>query len=203
MSLTAADSSVGPRVVLGSGSHYRRELLARIVNDFDVIVPAVNETPLAGEPAAELALRLARAKALAVAERRPAAAVIGSDQVAECAGRILGKPGSAAEANRQLLACSGQVLTLHTAVCLVAPGTRSASPCHRDETTLRFRTLTAAEVAAYVARDRPLDCAGSFRFESLGVVLFDEVHTRDPTAIQGLPLLWLSQALNALGVRIL
>lgn len=189
-------------VVLGSGSRYRRELLARVLPRFDVVVPHVDEAPQPGEPAARLAQRLARLKAEQVAASRPGAIVIGSDQVAECDGENLGKPGSAERAIAQLQRCAGRRLILHTAVCVIGPG-GGASAAHLDRTSLSFRQLTPGEIVRYVARDQPYDCAGSFKFESLGAALFSDVETRDPTAIQGLPLLWLAQALAGFGVRIL
>lgn len=189
-------------VVLGSGSAYRRELLARLLPAFEVVVPEVDEAPMAHEPAATLAGRLADLKATAVAARRPRAIVIGSDQVAECGGHILGKPGNEEKAIAQLSRCAGRVLSLYTAVCLLAP--QATAPLrHVDYTRLRFRDLSAAQIARYVRRDRPLECAGSFRFESLGAALFTSVETTDPTAIQGLPLLWLAGALGDLGIDVL
>ncbi len=196
-----AATGIAPQVVLGSGSRYRRELLARLLPAFEVVVPQVDETPMPGEAAPALALRLARLKAAGVASAWPDAVVIGSDQVAECTGRILGKPGTAAAAVEQLGYCAGRPLVLHTAVAVQRPDRRVME--HLDQTTLRFRNLGRDEIQRYVDRDNPLDCAGAFRFESLGVALFSEVATRDPAAIQGLPLLWLAEALRALGVRII
>ncbi len=190
-----------PPVILASGSAYRRELLGRVLPAFEVVVPAVDETAQPDEPAAGLATRLAAAKARAVAALRPGAIVIGSDQVAECAGAILGKPGSAERAIEQLHRCAGRRLVLHTAVCVLGPG--GASRDHLDQTALQLRALDTAAIRAYVDRDRPLDCAGSFRFEALGAALFSSVETRDPTAIQGLPLLWLCGALAGFGVHLL
>jgi len=188
--------------VLGSGSRYRRELLARLLPAFDVAVPGVDEARQADEPADALARRLARRKAEAIAADRPGAVVIGSDQVAECAGRILGKPGTAERARAELAACAGRELVLHTAVCVLGPGGAPAGE-HLDRTVMVFRPLDAAQIARYVERDQPLDCAGSFKFESLGAALFSEVASRDPTAIQGLPLLWLAAELARRGVGVL
>lgn len=201
MPLTDPDQPFPLAVVLGSASPYRRRLLARLLPDFEVLVSAIDETALTGEPGEILARRLALAKAQAVARLRPAAVIIGSDQVAECRGRILGKPGSVAAAIEQLGFCQGHRLTLHTAVSVIAPG--GAIQSTLDQTGMQFRPLTRRQIERYVERDRPLDCAGSFRFESLGAALFAEVLTRDPTAIEGLPLLWLSEALGSLCVRIL
>lgn len=193
--------AVPPPVVLGSGSRYRQELLARLLPAFEVLPPAVDESALPGESPPELARRLARLKAVAVARRRPDAVVIGSDQVAECEGRTLGKPGSAERAVAQLLACSGRIVTLHTAVCLLAP-MGAGEAAHLDQTRLQLRALPPATLIRYVEIDQPLDCAGSFRFEGLGAALFRSVETRDPTAIQGLPLLWVAAALAGFGVDV-
>jgi septum formation protein len=189
------------RVVLGSGSRYRRELLARLLPEFEVVAPDIDESRRPGEDGASLARRLAEEKTRAVARLRPAVIVIGSDQVAECGAEILGKPGTAEAAIRQLAGCAGRVLQLHTAVCVASP--HGQIERHLDTTALRFRVLSGDEIARYVERDRPLDCAGSFRFESLGAALFSEVQTTDPTAIQGLPLLWLAGALARAGVRVI
>lgn len=199
---THPDPSAAPPLVLGSSSRYRRELLARLLPHFEIVAPQVDETRLAGEAGAALATRLAAAKAAAVAALRPEAVVIGSDQVAECDGEILGKPGSVDNAVRQLLRSSGKALTLHTAVCVRAPG-RAVGDAHLDRTLLHFHVLTPGAVARYVERDQPLDCAGGFRFEALGAALFREVDTRDPTAIQGLPLLWVAGALARAGIAVL
>lgn len=190
-----------PVVVLGSGSPYRRELLARLLPAFEVDVPRVDEAAVPGESAPALASRLARLKAERVAAAWPGAVVIGSDQVAACGGRILGKPGTAERAVEQLGHSAGRPLVLHTAVAVLGPG--GAALEHLDQTTLQFRPLTHEEITRYVERDRPLDCAGAFKFESLGSALFSAVETRDPTAIQGLPLLWLAGALRQLGVPVI
>jgi septum formation protein len=189
-------------VVLASGSRYRRELLARVLPSFEVLVPDIDESPKPGESPSGLARRLARQKAQRIARLRPEAIVIGSDQVAECNGERLGKPGSEERAFAQLSRCAGRVLTLHTAVHVTGPG-RHRGRTHLDRTRLTFRNLSPDTIQRYVARDRPLDCAGSFRFESLGAALFSVVQTRDPTAIQGLPLLWLAQALLERGIIVI
>lgn len=189
-------------LILASTSRYRRELLGRLRLPFEVESPGVEETALPGEAPAALAARLALAKAAAVAGRHPGAVVIGSDQVAECRGRALGKPGTAPRAAEQLSAASGSTVVFHTAVAVLAPG--PAGPqVHTDETRVQFRKLSAAEIERYVALDEPLDCAGSFRSEGLGVALFEAVETRDPTALIGLPLIWLAGALASAGLPVL
>lgn len=191
-----------PRVLLASQSTYRRELLGRLLGDFEVVAPEVDETRQPGEPPLALALRLARRKAAAVAGRAPGCLVIGSDQVAALGDETLGKPGTPARAVAQLLRCSGQLVEFHTAVCVAGPGDQ-AEVCHVDTTRVRFRTLTRDAAERYVATDEPLDCAGSFKAERRGVLLLDSIESRDPTAIQGLPLIWLGQVLVARGVVLL
>ena len=128
--------------------------------------------------------------------------VIGSDQVAALGTQILGKPGSVERAVSQLLQCSGQVVVFHTAVCVLGPGSGDQLE-HLDTTRVRFRNLTEADARRYVAADQPLDCAGSFKAERRGVILLESIDSRDPTAIQGLPLIWLADALRECGVEMI
>jgi septum formation protein len=190
------------RLILASGSAYRRDLLTRITRDFDILIPAIDESPAAGEMPGDLALRLARMKAAAIAGLHTRATVIGSDQVAALGSRLLSKPGNEAAAIQQLLACSGQKVRFFTAVC-VLNRQKQFDEAHTDITTVSFRDLSAAEIEAYVRADKPLDCAGSFRAEGLGVALFEAIENRDPTAIIGLPLIWLSGCLQRSGIPIL
>lgn len=186
-------------LVLASTSRYRRELLARLGLPFTVESPAVDETPLPGEAPAALARRLALAKALAVAARHPEAWVIGSDQVADLDGQPLGKPGHRDAAVAQLLASSGRTVQFHTAACVVRGARQLAL---EDTTRVRFRSLERAEVERYVQAEQPLDCAGSFKCEGLGITLFEAIESRDPTALVGLPLIALAQALREAGFRL-
>jgi len=186
-----------PRIVLASTSRYRRELLARVGLPFAAEAPSVPETELAGETPSARAARLALAKANSI--RAPHALVIGSDQVAALDGRILHKPGTEDVAVRQLLACQGRTVTFHTAFAVVATDSGRVIE-HLDRTDVRFRRLERAALERYVRREQPLDCAGSFKSEGLGVVLFEEIVSRDPTALIGLPLIALVQALKSLGV---
>lgn len=188
-------------LVLASTSRYRRELLERLALPFSVQRPEVDETPRAGETPLALARRLAEAKARAVASTRPDAWVIGSDQVAERDGQPVGKPGSAENAVAQLLAASGREQRFHTAFCLFRQDDGGLL-AGEDLTTVRFRTLDADEVRRYVAAESPLDCAGSFKCEGLGISLFEAIDTRDPTALVGLPLIALSAALRQAGYRL-
>ena len=187
-------------LILASTSRYRRALLERLGLPFRIEAPHVDERGASGEAPGERALRLALAKANAVAGRHPGAVVIGSDQVAECQGEVLEKPGTAARAHAQLTAASGTTVAFHTAVALVhADGVTRET--HTDVTRVRFRRLGAAEIERYVALDAPLDCAGSFRSEGLGVALFEAVENDDPTALVGLPLIWLAAALTRAGLN--
>jgi septum formation protein len=191
-------------LVLASTSRYRRELLDRIATRVRCVAPDVEERRLPGEAPADLARRLAAEKARAVADRMPGAIVIGSDQVADRGGLVLGKPGDAATACAQLAACSAAVVHFHTAVCLIdcrgrVPVVHEAA----DLTEVEFRPLSAATIAAYVERERPLDCAGSFKCEGLGIALFERIGSEDPTALIGLPLIALCRLLRAAGVEII
>ena len=194
------ESSPAPRpLVLGSTSVYRRELLQRLRLPFTVAAPAVDETPLPGEPPAQLAQRLALAKAHAVATLHPEAVVIGSDQVADLAGQPLGKPGDHARATAQLQRMRGHTVVFHTAVAVV---------CHASgfvQTDLapvrvRFRELSDAEIERYLRAEQPYDCAGSAKSEGLGISLLEAIDSDDPTALIGLPLIRTCRMLRAAGM---
>jgi septum formation protein len=191
------------RIILASTSRYRGELLRRLLPAFDQRAPDVDEAPLPNEAPAARAMRLAAAKARAIAADAGAALVIGSDQVAELDGTTLGKPGDAAAARAQLARCSGHEVVFHTGVCVVdtrdEPASRSV---HVDTTRVRFRTLDEAVIARYVEREQPLDCAGSFKCEGLGIALFDAIDSHDPTALIGLPLIAVVRMLRERGMEI-
>jgi septum formation protein len=187
------------RLVLGSTSRYRRALLERLGIPFDVAAPDVDESPLAGERPAQTALRLSEAKARAVAARFPDALVIGSDQVADCDGTPVGKPGDRVRAFAQLRALSGRTVVFHTGVALVdAPSGRCRSELVDIAST--FRTLSDDEILAYLDREQPWDCAGSVKSEGLGIALFERIASDDPTALVGLPLIAVARLLRAEGV---
>ena len=188
---------MAPRLILASTSRYRRELLGRLRLPFDAVAPEVDETPSPSEPPARLARRLAVAKAAAVAERHPGAWVIGSDQVAELDGAALGKPGSRDAAVAQLAAMSGRAVVFRTALGLARHGEPSLH--EEDITTVHFRDLGPAEIARYVDLESPLDCAGSFKAEGLGITLFEAIESRDPTALIGLPLIATARLLRQAG----
>ena len=190
-----------PPVVLASSSRYRRELLSRLLTQFDSVAPDVDEARVAGEEPRALSERLARAKAAAVAAIATDAIVIGSDQVAALDGQVLGKPGNSERALEQLLASSGRTVDFHTAVCVIGPR-RSSTDTHVDLTQVHFRALGEAELRRYLATEQPFDCAGSFKSEGLGVALMTRIDNQDPTALQGLPLIWLADCLRRLGVTL-
>jgi septum formation protein len=190
-----------PPLILASTSPYRRELLARLRLAFESIPPEVPEERLEGESPADHSLRLALAKAQAVARLHPGALVIGSDQVAAVGEQLLGKPGDAARCRAQLGALSGKTARFYTACALlgVNAGVRLA---HVDTTTVVFRALSGAEIERYVACEQPYDCAGGFKAEGLGVALFECIESQDPTALIGLPLIWLAGALRGAGYHL-
>lgn len=186
------------RLILASTSAYRRALLGRLRLAFDVVRPDVDETPLPGESPRESAVRLAQAKACAVAiQQADDAWVLGSDQVAELDGQSLGKPGGRDAAIAQLQAMSGHQVHFHTALCLAHPDGRNLRGI--DLTEVHFRTLDDAEIARYVDAEQPYDCAGSFKSEGLGITLFDRIGNRDPTALVGLPLIATCRLLRQAG----
>lgn len=190
-----------PPIVLGSTSNYRAELLHRLLKHFEQVPPGTDERPLAGEAASERALRLSVNKALAAAGIRRDALTIGSDQVAELDGSVLDKPGTVERARDQLAVSSGRSVLFHTGLCLL--DTRSGEQqVHLDTTTVHFRQLTAAEIARYIEQEQPLDCAGSFKCEGLGISLFDTIENVDPTALIGLPLIALAGMLRAVGIAL-
>ncbi len=188
-------------LVLGSTSVYRRELLSRLRLPFEVEPPQVDETPRAGEPPAELARRLAAAKAAAVADRHPAAVVIGSDQVADLDGEPLGKPGSHANAVAQLRRMSGRTVVFQTALTVMCRETGFAQH-DLAPVRVRFRALQDEEIEAYLRAEQPYDCAGSAKSEGLGIALLEAIDSDDPTALVGLPLIRTCRMLRAAGVRV-
>ncbi|MDH5287740.1 MAG: Maf family nucleotide pyrophosphatase [Betaproteobacteria bacterium] len=188
-----------PPLVLASTSRYRRELLGRLRLPFDIEAPGVDEKVLPGETPAQTALRLAEAKARAVAAGRPEGLVIGSDQVASCDGEAISKPGTHANAVAQLQRLSGRTVTFHTAVALVNAATGRVQRELVDVAST-FRSLSPAEIETYLRREQPYDCAGAVRSEALGIALFERIASDDPTALIGLPLIAVARMLRAEGV---
>jgi len=183
-------------LLLASTSRYRRELLERLRLPFNIARPEVDEAPQDGERVPDMAVRLAQAKATAIATQHPGAWVLGSDQAAELDGAPLGKPGHREAAIAQLSAMAGRQVRFHTAVALVRDGETLIA---NDITTVRFRPLTAAEIERYVDAEQPFDCAGSFKSEGLGIALFDAIESTDPTALVGLPLITVARMLREAG----
>ena len=188
-------------LILASTSVYRRELLQRLGLAFEVCAPGVDETPLPGERPADLALRLALAKAQAVAQQHPGAVVIGSDQVADLHGEALGKPGHHANAVHQLRRQSGQAVVFQTAVAVVCPARQFAKTALASVQVL-FRTLTEAEIDAYLRAEPAYDCAGSAKSEGLGIALLERIDSDDPTSLIGLPLMRTCALLREFGIRV-
>jgi septum formation protein len=196
-------SSPAPRLILASSSAYRRELLARLRLPFEAIAPHIDEAPLAGEAPPATAMRLARAKAAAIAAREPGALVIGSDQVATLDGEQIGKPGSHEAALAQLRKMRGREVVFHTALCLwdgrVADPARAAQ-VQDVRVVVAFRDLPDAQLDAYLRIEQPYDCAGSAKNEGLGIALLERIDNSDPTALTGLPLIALTTMLRKAGV---
>ncbi len=180
-----------PPIILASSSRYRRGLLDRFLDEYQVVSPNVDETRLEAEAAEVLVARLARQKAEAVSTNHRNALIIGADQIAVLDQRILGKPGDHQSAVEQLLAASGKSLHFLTGVCVLDPQTRHRY-AHIDRTVVRFRRFDRRLADTYLKHDQPYDCAGSFRLEGAGFVLFEAVSTEDPTALIGLPMIWLA-----------
>jgi MAF protein len=189
-------------LILASTSVYRGALLERLGLAFDTMAPEVDEIPLPGETPAALVARLSSLKAQAGAATATDALVIGSDQVAVLGDAILGKPGTVANARAQLSRLSGKAVVFLTGLCLLNSKTWEQQTAV-IETPVRFRELSATRIADYVEREQPLDCAGAFKSEGLGIALFEELGGKDPNALIGLPLIELCSMLERAGVDVL
>ncbi|KQU74866.1 MULTISPECIES: Maf family nucleotide pyrophosphatase [unclassified Rhizobacter] len=188
-----------PSLILGSTSRYRRELLQRLRLPFEVRSPEVDETPRDGEAPAVLALRLALAKAHAVAAQAPDAVVIGSDQVADLDGTPVGKPGNHERAVAQLRSMRGKSIVFQTAVAVVCLQTRFEASA-LVPVRVRFRELSDGEIEHYLRAEQPYDCAGSAKSEGLGIALLTAIESDDPTALIGLPLIRTAELLRQAGI---
>ncbi|MBT8087133.1 MAG: septum formation protein Maf [Gammaproteobacteria bacterium] len=187
-----------PSIVLASSSPYRRGLLQRILDQFETVDPDIDESNSSSLGPTALVSTLARKKAELVATSMRDALIIGADQLAVLNEQILGKPGNHQKAVEQLLQASGQVVTFLTAVCILDPLGRARYE-YTDTTTVRFRDFDRRLADAYLRLDEPYDCAGSFKLEGAGFVLFESVRTDDPTALIGLPMIWVADRLLQLG----
>ena len=195
-------ASSGRPLILGSTSRYRKELLTRLRIPFETASPDVDETPHSNESPKDLALRLALAKARAVALKYPEAVVIGSDQVADLEGTPLGKPGNHANAILQLQRMRGKTVIFQTALSVVCIAT-GYERTDLAEVKVKFRNLSDAEIESYLRAEEPYDCAGSAKSEGLGIALLDAIDNDDPTALIGLPLIRTCQMLREAGVKLL
>jgi septum formation protein len=200
--VTSAASAQTRQLILGSTSRYRRELLARLNTPFTVVGPDVDETPAEHEAPRALALRLAQAKARAVAALHPEAVVIGSDQVADLNGMPLGKPGNHERAVLQLQRMRGQTVVFQTAVAVVCEATQFEE-VDLAAVQVKFRDLSDAEIESYLRTEQPYDCAGSAKSEGLGIALLESIDNDDPTALVGLPLIRTCRMLRAAGIALL
>ena len=185
-------------IVLASSSSYRRGLLDRFLDEYETVTPNVDEFDDGTELSEHFAARLAREKAEAVSSAHRDSLIIGADQIAVLDGQVLGKPGDHHKAVEQLLAAAGKSLQFLTAVCVLDPHARTRHE-HIDRTTVRFRQFDLRLAEIYLRHDEPYDCAGSFKIEGAGFVLFGSVQTDDPTALIGLPMIWLAETLRSLG----
>ena len=195
----AMSNSSNPSLILASTSVYRRELLERLGIPFTVVSPELDETPLPGESTLELALRLAKAKAAAVAKDYPDAWVIGSDQVADLCGAAIGKPGNFERAMAQLQLMRGSTVTFHTALCIMKGDMETTLSV---PTEVSFRKLSDEILESYLLTEEPYDCAGSAKSEGLGITLLEAIKSDDPTALIGLPLIALTGLLRGAGFMI-
>jgi septum formation protein len=189
-------------LILGSSSRYRKELLSRLQIPFETAAPDVDETPHSDESPKDLALRLALAKARAVAQKNPEAVVIGSDQVADLEGSPLGKPGNHTNATVQLQRMRGKTVIFQTALSVVCMAT-GYERTDLASVKVKFRNLTDAEIESYLRAEEPYDCAGSAKSEGLGIALLESIDNDDPTALVGLPLIRTCQMLREAGVKLL
>ncbi|MBV36468.1 MAG: septum formation inhibitor Maf [Rickettsiales bacterium] len=189
-------------IVLASSSPYRKELLSRILNEFKTESPDIDETPFPNEEPVEHVARLAEQKALTVSLNHPQSVVIGSDQVCVLEGKILGKPHTREKAIEQLTACSGKTINFYTSLCVMESG-KEGQDLSVVVTEVKFRDLALSEIERYVDREQPLDCAGSFKAEGLGIALFESLSSKDPTALIGLPLITLAESLRKLNIQLI
>ena len=186
-------------LLLASTSRYRAALLDRLGIPYTAVAPGVDESARPGESAADACVRLAEAKARAVAAGHPDAVIIGSDQIADCDGRHVGKPGTLAVARQQLATLSGRTIVFHTGVAVLDAASGHCA-VERVDVRSTFRRLTRAEIDAYLEREKPFDCAGSVRSERLGIALFASIASDDPTALEGLPLIATCRMLREAGI---
>ena len=188
------------RLILATESRYKTQLLSRLQIPFDTDAPRIDETPLANEPPRALSVRLAQQKAEAIRGRHSDSWIIGADQTAAAGDQLLEKPGTRSAAKAQLMSLSGQTVCFMTSMHLIDP--TGAGITHTESVTVKFRALDCALVDRYINKEDALDCCGGFKVEGLGIALFESIQSQDPTALEGLPLIQLSQWLSAAGFQI-
>lgn len=188
-------------IVLGSSSVFRRQLLSKLFDQFDICSPDIDETPHAGESPADLVQRLALQKAMTVATQRPDALIIASDQVSVLDNTINGKPGDYENAFAQLKRSSGNSVTFYTSLCLY-DATTTRYQLDVEPFVVHFRQLEDDQIARYLRKENPFNCAGSFKSEGLGITLFTRLEGRDPNTLIGLPLIRLVEMLDVAGIRL-
>lgn len=191
--------SSAPTLILASSSPYRRQLLERLGLPFTTIAPNLDESPLPGETPKNLTLRLAKAKAKAIATLHPNAWIIGSDQSADLNGQVIGKPGTHEAALSQLKQMQGQVVVFHTALCLTG---KDFCKTVNIPTTVQFRKLSEQVLDQYLRIEKPYDCAGSAKSEGMGIILLEKIDSQDPTALIGLPLIALTSLFQEAGISV-
>ncbi|MEW8507688.1 MAG: nucleoside triphosphate pyrophosphatase [Candidatus Thiodiazotropha sp.] len=201
-SMPYANTSPQLQLILASSSPFRRELLSRLGVEFSTASPDIDESEQPDESAEALVIRLAESKAREVAKEHPAGLIIGSDQVAVVNGRILGKPGSHRQAMDQLMRASGNRVSFLTGLCLLNSETGRVQVCCEPFHVL-FRVLQEREIENYLVKEKPYNCAGSFKSEGLGISLFERLEGEDPNALIGLPLIRLIAMLRNEGVDVL
>jgi MAF protein len=189
-------------LILGSSSPFRASLLQKIGLPFDTASPDIDESQLENESPTQLVKRLSLLKAQAIADNHPDALIIGSDQVAVVNNSILGKPGNAENAHKQLMQCSGKVVTFYTGLCLLNAATRNVQTLV-EPFEVHFRNLTAEQIDFYIEKEQPFQCAGSFKSEGFGISLFSKLVGDDPNSLIGLPLIRLIEMLKAEGIDVL
>ena len=195
------NESLPEQLILASSSKYRIIQLQRLGIPFTCQSPEIDETSHNGESPSGLVERLAAGKAETASHKHPQAVVIGSDQLAVFNGRIIGKPGTYEAAQQQLEAFSGQIVEFLTAVSVQCQASGFAEQ-HTDRTRVSFRSLQADEIERYLEKEKPFDCAGAFKAESLGITLFEHISSEDPTALVGLPLIRTAEMLRRAGFQL-
>mgnify|MGYP003322251762 FL=1 len=187
-------STAAPQLILASSSHYRKKQLENLGIPFTCEPPLIDETPKPGESAKAVSLRLATEKAHIISKEHKGAVVIGSDQVALCEDEIIGKPGSEKKARQQLSYLQGKTATFFTSVAICHGSAKPKAKCSVSK--VLFKTLTKSQISNYVDFDKPINCAGSFKSEALGISLFEYIKSDDPTALIGLPMIALISLLE-------